>query len=163
MGDDVMNFLQTPYAIALPEIIILSFICLIVLVDVFVNARYRFITYWLTQVTLVTAFFVTLGQFNDYPQPMVIFSGNYVIDKLAVIAKLFIYLFGFFAFLYAREYITVRKMARSEYYLLGLFSILGMSVMTSADSFLTIYLGLELLSLPLYAMIALYKQSNLAL
>ena len=72
------------------------------------------------------------------------------------------YLFGFFAFAYAREYIEARKIPVSEYYLLGLFSILGMSIMVSAYSFLSIYLGLELLSLPLYAMVAMNRESSLS-
>jgi len=63
---------------------------------------------------------------------------------------------------YAREYITSRKIARSDYYLLLLFSVLGMLVMISAHSFLTIYLGLELSALVLYALVAMDKESNLA-
>jgi NADH-quinone oxidoreductase subunit N len=93
---------------------------------------------------------------------VITFSGNYVIDQLAVISKLFIYLFSFFAFAYAREYIQSRKIARSEYYLLALFAVLGMSIMASAYSFLTIFLGVELLSLTLYAIIAMYKESSVA-
>ena len=67
-----------------------------------------------------------------------------------------------FSFAYAREYTKERGIARGEYYILGLFSVLGMSVMASANSLLSIYLGLELLSLPLYAMVASYKTSEAA-
>ncbi len=87
----------------------------------------RVVTYFLIQFTLVVAFLLTLPQFKHYPEPVMTFSGNYMVDRFAVISKLFIYLFSFFAFTYAREYIKSRKIARSEYYLLGLFSVLGMS------------------------------------
>lgn len=157
-----MELALPQFLVALPEIIILCMACIILLADVYVSARYRIVTYLLVQLTLVLAFIFTLPQFKDYPAPIVTFSGNYVVDKLAIISKLFIYLFSFFAFAYAREYVEQRKIARSEYYLLGLFSVLGMSVMASAYNFLTIFLGLELLSLPLYAMVAMQKESNVA-
>lgn len=157
-----MNFTMPQFSMALPEIFILCMACLILLVDVYIEERNRILTYFLTQVTMVVAFILTLPQFGEYPVPTVTFGGSYIIDKLAVLSKIFIYFFSFFAFAYAREYLKSRHIARSEYYLLGLFSVLGMSVMVSAYSFLTIYLGLELLSLSLYAMVAMNKQSSLA-
>lgn len=147
---------------ALPEIVIVCMACVIILVDAFQPKRQRSLTYFLTQVTLILAFFCAFPQFGDYPAPVITFSGHYVLDDLAVTSKLFIYAFSFFAFIYAREYIERHNFARSEYYLLGLFAVLGMSIMASADSFLTIYLGLELLSLVLYAMVAMDKDSRVA-
>jgi NADH-quinone oxidoreductase subunit N len=149
-------------AAAMPEIFLLGMICIILLVDVFLSERYRLATYLLVQLTLVAAFLLVLPEYHDYPRAIVIFSNNYIVDKLAILTKLFIYVFSFFAFAYAREYLKARDIATSEYYLLGLLAVLGMSVMASAYSFLTIYLGLELLSLSLYAMVAMYKTSNLA-
>lgn len=154
-----MNFLMPQFSIALPEIFLLCATCFILLVDVYLPARFRYITYILVQLSLVIAFFLVMPQYHDYPIPITTFSGNYVIDKLAVISKLFIFLFSFFAFEYARTYILASKIARSEYYLMGLFAVLGMSVMASAYTFLTIFLGLELLSLSLYAMVAMNKDS----
>lgn len=148
--------------IALPEIFMLCMACLILLAEAFLPVRHRMMTFLLVQFTLIVAFILSLMQFDAYPHLATAFAGHYVIDDLAITSKLFIYLFGFFAFAYAREYIEARKMHSSEYYLLGLFSILGMSIMVSAYSFLTIYLGLELLSLPLYAMVAMNKESMLA-
>lgn len=157
-----MNFAMPQFSLALPEIFLLCMICVILLVDVFISKRYRIVTYILTQLTLVATFALTVPQFGEYPVPIVTFSGNYVLDKLAVISKLFMYIFTIFAFAYTRDYCKTRKIAMSDYYLLGLLSVLGMSVMASAYSFLTIYLGLELLSLALYAMVAMYKESSLA-
>lgn len=150
------------FSAALPEIFLLSMACLILLVDAFLPERHRLITYVLVQFTLIAAFIITIPQFKQYAEPAFAFDQQYMVDRLAVISKLFMYLFSLFAFAYAREYIEARKIARSEYYLLGLFAVLGMSIMVSASSFLTIYLGLELLSLSLYAMVAMYKQSSLA-
>src|SRR5262249_16412373 len=125
--------------VALPEIFILCMACLILMVDAFLPKRLRVVTYLLVQLTLVVAFILTMPQFKAYLTFVITFGGNYVLDDLAVTSKLFIYLFSFFAFIYAREYISVRKIAYSEYYLLGLFSVLGMSIMVSAYSLLTIY------------------------
>jgi NADH-quinone oxidoreductase subunit N len=157
-----MDISQLKFSAAIPEIFLLCMGCFILLVDVYLPERRRIITYFLVQAALIGVFFLTVPQFGEYPEPIITFSGNYILDKLAVLSKLFIYLFSLFAFAYAREYITVRKIARSEYYLLGLFAVLGMSVMVSAYSFITIFLGLELLSLSLYAMVAMHKESDLA-
>jgi NADH-quinone oxidoreductase subunit N len=157
-----MEFVMPQFSAALPEIFLLSMACLVLVVDAFSPKRWSGITYVLVQVTLVAAFILTLPQYRDYPVPIVTFDGGYVVDKLAVLSKLFIYLFSFFAFLYARVYIKERKIARSEYYLLGLFAVLGMSIMASGANLLTIYLGLELMSLPLYAMVAMNKESGVA-
>jgi NADH-quinone oxidoreductase subunit N len=157
-----MGFSLPQFIAATPEIFLLSMLCITLLAGLFFSDRYHLITYWLVQGTLVSVFFLTLLQYSTYAEPFIIFNGGYVVDRLAVIAKLFIYLVSFFAFAYAREYIEDRNIARDEYYLLGLFSVLGMSVMASAYNFLTIYLGLELLSIVLYAVIALHKESKLA-
>lgn len=157
-----MDFPMPQFSIALPEIFLLCMACIILLIDVLLAERQRIITYYAVQLTLIGAFILTLPQFKDYPAPIITFSGNYVVDKLAALSKLFIYVFSFFAFAYARDYLTSRKIASGDYYLLGILSVLGMSVMASAYSFLTIFLGLELLSLALYAMIAMHKDSRFA-
>lgn len=155
-----MEFTLSQFSAAMPEIFLLCMACVILVVDVCLPERYRFVTYALIQGALGGAFLLALLQFKEYPEPLYSFSGHFVIDKLAVLGKLFTYLFSFFAFAYARDYIRSRNIADSEYYLLGLFAVIGMSIMVSANTFLTIYLGLELLSLALYAMVAMYKDSG---
>ena len=142
-----MIFDPSQFAAAMPEIFILSMACVILMLDAFLPAKFRATTFYLIQGTLAVAFLMANNQFGT--KMSVSFGGHYVLDSLAVTSKLFIYLFASFAFSYAKEYIEARKIPTSEYYLLGLFSILGMSIMVSAYSFLSIYLGLELLSLPL--------------
>ncbi len=157
-----MDFVIPQFSMAMPEIFLLCMCCLVLLVDVFFANRFRDAVYYTVQFSLIAVFTLTLPQFQEYAEPLLTFSGHYVVDELAVISKLVIYVFSFFSFAYAREYIKTRKIARSEYYLLGLLSVLGMSIMASAYTFLTMYLGLELLSLALYAMVAMYRESNLA-
>ncbi|SRR5579883_201421 len=157
------NFTMPLFSVAVPEIFVLCMACIVLLVDVFVKERFRWVTYALVQLTLVIGFLLTLQQYHDYPQPIVTFSGHYVLDKLAVLTKLFIFVVSFFAFIYANLYIKERRMSRGDYYILGLFAVLGMQVMASAYSFLTIFLGLELSTLPLYAMVAMQKDSRVAI
>ncbi len=154
-----MEFTIPQFSSALPEIFLLSMACVILIVDVFVTARYRFVTYALIQGAVAGAFLLTVLQYGEYPTPIITFSGHYVVDKLAVLSKLCIFLFSFFAFAYARDYIKSRNIDTSDYYLLGLLSMIGLSIMVSANTFLTIFLGLELSSLCLYAMVAMYKES----
>lgn len=154
-----MNFEMPLFSAALPEIFLLAMACLALLVDVFVKERHRIATYILVLATLVITLFIVISQYKEYPNPVITFTGNYVLDKLAVLVKLFVLITSFFAFIYAREYLRERGISRGDYYVLGLFAVLGMSVMASAYSLLTIYLGLELLSLSLYAMVALHKNS----
>lgn len=158
-----MNFFLAQLFIALPEVFILSMVCLTLLTDVFIGERYRWATYFLVQVTLLTAFVIAFYQLTRQLPVQLIFNSHYVLDRLAILTKIFIYLFSFLTLIYAREYIQSRRIAYNDYYLLSLLAVLGMSVMASAYSLLTIYLGLELLSLTLYALIAMHKESNAAI
>jgi NADH-quinone oxidoreductase subunit N len=158
-GSLFMNFVMPIFSAALPDIFLLGAAAAILLVDVWLPENKRNVTYVLAQAALVITFLFALSQYKNYPHPVVTFSGNYIVDRLAIILKMFICVVSIFAFAYTREYIQERKIATGEYYILGLFAVLGMLVMSSADSFLTIYLGLELLSLSLYAMVAMQKES----
>ena len=88
------------------------------------------------------------------------FGGTFVHDPMAALLKTSIFLIALGAFVYARSYHSTAGSLRGEYYVLGLFAILGMMVMISAHSLLTLYLGLELLSLSLYAMVAFDRDSS---
>lgn len=155
-----MEFTLPQFSSALPEMFLLGMACFILVVDVYLAERYRFVTYALIQASMLGAFLLALLQMGEYPEPIITFNGHYVVDKLAILSKLSVYVFSFFTFAYARDYIKARNIAVSEYYILGLFAVIGMSVMASANTFLTIYLGLELSSLALYAMVAMYKESS---
>jgi NADH-quinone oxidoreductase subunit N len=87
------------------------------------------------------------------------FGGSFILDQLAVTLKVAICLISALVFIYSRDYLKDHGIYKGEYYVLGLFAVLGMMIMTSAHSFLLVYLGLELLSLSLYAMIAFNRKS----
>jgi NADH-quinone oxidoreductase subunit N len=144
----------------LPEVVIASAACSILLVEAFLGERHRYLSFELSQIALIAAAAVTLLMHSD--RPSVVLSGTFVSDRMSDVLKVFIYLITFMAFLYARDYLRARDALRGEYFVLGLFAVLGMMVMVSAHSFLTIYLGLELLSLSLYAMVALQRDSSTA-
>jgi NADH-quinone oxidoreductase subunit N len=143
-----------------PEFFVLGMTCLVLLVDVYIQGTRRDISYWLAQLTLAGALVLTLAHYGEASQ--VIFHGQFVSDPLSTVLKAFIYVVVATVFLYSRPYLKARGLFKGEYYVLGLFAVLGMMIMVSARSFLTIYLGLELLSLSLYAMVAFDRDSRLA-
>ncbi len=153
--NESMNFITIK-----SEIVLLVMTCLVMIIDLFLRDKERKVTFLLSQLTLFVLFIIGVNQLDIVKQ--ISFNGHWVNDPLAVILKLAIYIGSSIALLYARTYIKHRSMMRGEYYLLTLFSILGMSIMVSANSFLTAYLGLELLSLSLYALVALQRDSKLA-
>lgn len=155
-----MMFEIPQYSAALPEMLLLGLTCFVLFVDIFLTARTRVITYGLSQVALIIVGVVTFMQFSI--DPVITFSGNYIADSFSSMCKISMIVLTFFVFVYSRSYVKHRNITGGEYYLLGLFSLLGMMVMVSGHSFVTIYLGTELLSLPLYAMVALRRDSNLA-
>ncbi|MDF1757168.1 MAG: NADH-quinone oxidoreductase subunit NuoN [Legionellaceae bacterium] len=145
---------------ALPEIIILATICIALLGDLFLKPKFNSVALVCACVGLVLATVVSylfLGQFNR-----VIFTGLFISDDLAQIMKIFICLSVAFSFIYSKLYLDERNMPAGDYYVLGLMSTLGMMILVSAHSLLTIYLGVELLSLPLYAMTAMRRSNGTA-
>lgn len=155
-----MNFVTPDFTPALPEIFVAAMVCLVLIVDVFLEQRQRHITYLLAQATLLGAALLTLA--TSPSTPAVTFHGHFIRDALGDVLKLAIYLATAAVFLYSRDYLRDRGLFKGEYYLLGLFGLLGMMVMVSAYSFLAVYLGLELLSLSLYAMVAFDRDSGTA-
>jgi NADH-quinone oxidoreductase subunit N len=152
-----MNFEMPNFALALPEIFVLCMACIVLLADLFIGERNRFITYLMAQATLVGAMVLTLGLSSSEVQYT--FGGSFVRDTMGDVLKAFIYLSTLIVFVYSRDYMRARQLFNGEYFVLGLFGVLGMMVMVSAHSLLTLYLGLELLSLCLYAMVALQRDS----
>jgi NADH-quinone oxidoreductase subunit N len=150
----------TPLAPAYAEIFLLGMVCVILLADLFINDDKRDITYGLTLAALAGCFAIT--GFVDQGNEPYTFSGMFVADLMANVLKLGIYLAVAVVIVYAQSYIRTRDMFRGEFFVLALFSTLGMMVMVSASHLLTLYLGLELLSLSLYAMIALQRDATAA-
>ncbi len=152
-----MNFAIPNILPALPEIFVLAMACLILVVDLFLNERRRVVTYGLALATLLGAAVLTLRDIP--PAPVLTFSNMFVADLLATVLKTAIYAITAVVFVYSRDYLRARGMYRGEYFVLGLLGMVGMMVMVSANHFLTVYLGLELLTLSLYAMVAFQRDS----
>lgn len=152
-------------ALAWPEIFIASMACFILLIGAFLD-RNRYghaIGYWLSILSLLA----TAGWLGWQAGPFEAvraqaFNGLYVHDPLADLLKIAMCVLAAVVFIYGRRYNWARAMFKYEYYVLGLLSVTGMMVMASARHLLTLYLGLELMSLCLYAMIAFFRTHPLA-
>jgi len=153
---DSLN-LQVAYA----EIFVLAAACVVLLVDLFLSDRRRWITATLTFVTLAGAAAVT-SYVAGVDTRVTALGDMFVADPMGDVLKLFLYLTVGLALLYAREYLAERGLFRGEYYTLALFAMLGIMVIISANSLLTIYLGIELLALALYAMVAFNRESGVS-
>ena len=134
--------------------------CAILLIDVFLSDRTRWITYALSLLTLAGAAWMTIEYGVD--ARVTAFDGMFISDPMGDVLKLFSYGTVAVAFLYSREYLQRRGLFRGEYFILGLVALLGVMVMVSAGNLLTVYLGVELLSLSLYAMVAFDRDSGVA-
>ena len=153
-----MQFVTPDLRLASAEVFVLAMTCLIMIVDLFVKDMKRTATFFLTQLTLVGAAFITLSLSTG--EILYTFSNMYVSDLMADVLKLLLYLTVMVVLFYSRGYLQDRpQLAGGEYYTLILFATLGMMVMISASHFLTVYIGVELLSLSLYAMVALNRDS----
>jgi NADH-quinone oxidoreductase subunit N len=153
-----MNIAMPDFTPAIPEIFILSMACIILIADLYVSDENRFITYLLSLASLVGASLLTINLHTG--ESVLTFNGTFISDTMADVLKIFIYLVTGVVFIYARGYLQDRNMFKGEFYVLGLFGVLGMMVMVSAHNFLSIYLGLELLSLCLYALVAMHRDSQ---
>lgn len=155
-----MAFEAPSFLPALPEMLLLAVASLGLLVDVFSPERYRAFTYQLTQAGLIMTAVLVLLVYPDEPQTT--FSQTFVNDAMGAVLKLFVLLVTYVVFFYSKDYLRERNLFKGEYFTLGLFAVLGMMVLVSARSLLTVYLGLELLSLALYALVAMHRDSLVA-
>ncbi len=146
------------YLVVMPEVALLIAASVILMISIFAGRRSELFTFTLSMATLFgVVFLILLG----IKQPdVVLFNEMYVYDDLAKFIKLLVCVTVVVIFVYARPYLMSRSHSRPEFYILGLFATLGMLVMASAQNFITIYLGLELLSLCLYALVAYMRDSN---
>jgi len=152
-----MDIPLSDFMLFLPEAFVLSMACAILVLEAFFGQRRPQLSYVLAQLTLLAAALISAGTLGT--GRTLALGGMFVHDPMAALLKTSIFLVVVGAFAYARSYLTAQGALRGEYYVLGLFAVLGMQVMVSAHSLLTIYLGLELLSLSLYTMVAFDRDS----
>ena len=152
-----MNWNDLNLIPAMPEIVLLSALGIVLLADLWISDKNRYITHILSLLALVATAATQIMVWS--PESVTTFNGMYVADGVSQLTKMVLYAGVFTLFVYSQSYNKVRNIFKGEYYTLSLFALIGMSVMVSAGHFLTGYIGLELLSLALYAMIALRRDS----
>ena len=154
-----MNAMNWPVVHA--ELWLLGMACAVLLVDLFVTDRERRPTFWLTQLTVAVFGLMHLGGYNGGATAYGM-QGLMVVDPMGHLLAFFAALAVMVTLAYARPTLASRDMAKGEFYMLTLFVLLGISVMCSANNFLVVYLGLELMSLSLYALTALRRDHAVA-
>lgn len=142
---------------ALPEMLVLSMAMLILLADLFLKQANRIAIYCIAQGTLLAAAYFTYT--THTPSVIYAFTNMFVDDALSDVLKLMIYLGASLILAYSRQYIQQRDMFRGEFYALVLFAVTGMMIMVSGQNMLTLYIGLELMSLSVYALVALDRDN----
>ncbi|MBB5216717.1 NADH-quinone oxidoreductase subunit NuoN [Parapusillimonas granuli] len=152
--------MQNPFdfALATPEISLLIMACAILLVDAFNKTESRHTTFTLSIGAMLVLTVISLWQWSAGVRGNS-FGGLYVVDDLAHFLKVLSYIAVAATMIYGREYSERRDMVKhgGELYCLALFALLGQMIMISAGSMITVYLGVELMSFALYALVALRR------
>ena len=154
--DNTFTFDISTLSAALPEIFLLSAIVVVLLLDLFLSKPFKQATYYLTQLSLLITGILAFNLIGE-PQA-IIFGGSFILDNMASVFKVFMLGSTMVATVYTRHYLTQHSLFRGEYFVLVLLAVLGMMVMVSGYSLLTLYLGLEILSLSLYTLIAIARE-----
>ena len=146
--------------LALPEIFVLSAACVILLADLFIAEQRRGLTHMLAVFSLIFAAILSLRLMLPPGETVYAFSDTFVRDRFGDILKVFSYLILAAVFVYAKHSLRRAGLFKGEFYTLSLFALLGVMVLISASSMITLYLGLELLALSTYALVALDRESR---
>ena len=146
--------------LAAPEIFMLAAICVVLLVDLFLTERTRWVTFVLSLLTLAGASWITAV--TGVGERTVAGTARTSPTRSATLLKIVAYGAVAVAFLYGYGYLRTREILKGEYFVLGLFALLGIMVLVSANSLVTMYLGVELLALSQYAMVAFHRDSGIA-
>jgi NADH-quinone oxidoreductase subunit N len=143
------------------EIFLTFAICAVLLIDVFAGEKRRGLTPTLTLFALAATAALMVGE-GQVSSRVVLFDGLYVADPVSCLLKLAALLFVAISLMYSRSYMSQRGTSRGEYYVLALTALLGIFVLASANSLLTVYIGVELLALSVYAMVAFDRDNGIA-
>lgn len=143
--------------LALPEIFVACLACVVLLADLYVSERRRGLVHFIAVLGLVFAAIITGSHMAAEGEHVTAFYGTFVRDMMGDVLKQLSYLLLGIIFIYSKHYLREFKLFRGEFYALGLFALLGVMVLISAGSLLTVYLGLELISLASYALVALNR------
>ncbi len=148
---DVMNWVAVR-----PEIVLLVMACVVAMVDLWVTHPTRLPTYLLTQASLAVVALLHLVAFDD-GKTRYAMQRMVVADEMGSLLSLFATIAVMVSLAYARPYAASREMLKGELFTLSLFSLLGIGVMNAANNLLVVYLGLELMTLSLIALVAVRR------
>ena len=155
-----MMFEVANMSFALPELFLLTMACVILLIVAFFKQTCANLAYGLSQLTMIASAVLVYREMGGLEG--LAYSDTYIRDALSNVLKIAIFVINIAVLMYSTSYLKARDLFKGEYYVLAVFATLGMSIMVSAHHFLTLYLGLELMSLCLYAMVAMHRDSAVA-
>ncbi|HUG59468.1 MAG TPA: proton-conducting transporter membrane subunit, partial [Candidimonas sp.] len=145
--------------ILLPEFYLVAAACLLLLLDAFMKPAQRPLLHWISIAVLLVAIYLVIA--GQPQQAVTAFGSMFVRDDVAEILKVFALGTTAMVFVYARPYLIDRKLLSGEFYTLMIFAVIGIMLLVSAGNLVTVYLGLELLSLSSYALVALNRDAKL--
>ena len=143
----------TELSILLPEIIVLGMTAFIMVSGLFFKRKQSELTYLFSQIALILAALFVWEQIN-WPT-LYALHGMFILDAATTLSKLMILICAIFALAYAKPFFNSYPKLTHDYCLLFLFTLLGMMALVSSNHLIPLYLSLELLSLPLYALVAI--------
>jgi NADH-quinone oxidoreductase subunit N len=148
--------------LAAPEFWVLAMACVIMIVDLFLREERRGIIHMLAMLTVIFAAIITLrgNYLVDGVRSVTAFSESFIRDPMGDVLKVFSFVIMGLIFIYSKFYLRSFKMFRADFFTLSLFALLGVMLLISANSMLMIYLGLELISLSVYALVAFNRDSG---
>lgn len=153
-----MSFDYNSLIPVMPEIVLLIAASIVLVVDLFLKDHQRILSYSLAQLGLLATLVAVILTGNSETQ--IVFDGSYIRDPMSDLLKVSLLIISIGMFVYAKEFLKRRDLFKGEFLTLGMFAMLGMMIMVSSGSFLTLYLGLELLALCMYALVAFDHESN---
>ena len=145
----------------LPELFLLGMTSVILIAGLYIDERRRGLVHFLATLTLVFTAILTLRDFA-MGERVAVAGGMFIRDGMGDVLKLFVYLTTAIVFVYAKFYLRTHKLFVAEFYTLALFAVLGMCILISGGNLLTVYLGLELMALSCYALVAMDRESPVA-
>lgn len=158
-----MDVTRADFIPIVPELFLLCAVCAILLIDLFISEQRRGLVHFLSVASLVaTSVLIVRGWGDDGVATQSVFSGMFIRDNAGDMIKLSLCLVSAGIFFYAKPYLVDRGLFKGEYYTLALFAVLGMMILVSAGSLITVYLGMELMALSGYAFIAMDRDNKRA-
>jgi NADH-quinone oxidoreductase subunit N len=145
--------------IMVPEFYLVAAACVLLLADAFLPSQQRGPTlHWASIFVLAAGIYLVVAHQPD--GAVTAFNGMFIRDGVAEILKVFALLCTILVFIYAKPYLSDRKLFIGEFYTLMIFAVIGVMLLVSAGNLIMIYLGLELLTLSSYALVALNRDSQ---